>query len=176
MTNDLSAVARSAKLDDAIDQVAKQLTHVDEDAALAARIVAALPDRPTWFGWLIGSWTPRFAMIALIIATGVFLNRAPKSVASIPGTLIAGSFAPVTFVASVNPEPPRTMPLEHLERVKPLEPLDVEKPDHQFSLPSLASVAALSMKSLSPDALPEEGALSIAPLAIADLALDPVQR
>jgi hypothetical protein len=160
------------ELDRAIDHVAKRLTHVEDDEALAARIVGSLPERRRGSWWLVGPAFAALATIAIVIGAGLFPHRSPNEVAPIPGTPIAIISTPTTVVASMDSEPVRTKRVEPLERVERLEPL-VEKPDHEFSLPSLASVAALSMKSLSPDALPEEAALSIAPIVLSDLALDP---
>src|SRR5262245_52530179 len=61
-------------LDDVIDRVSARLTHVDEDPLFAARVIASLPERVTWFGWLTHSWAPRLAMIAIVAGAAVLWN------------------------------------------------------------------------------------------------------
>jgi hypothetical protein len=160
--------AQILDLDRAIDHVATQLTYVEDDAALAARIVASLPIHPAGFRWFISSWTFRFALIASIVIGSVLLNRSEKTSAPIP----ASSFAATRFVAAVHSEPIRTKPLEHVERLKFVEPVGA-KPDHERSLPPLESVAALSVDSVAPPAIPDEAPLTVAPLTIEPLVLDP---
>ena len=55
-------------LDEAIDQVAKRMTHVAEDDSLAARIANALPERSAWsVRWLM----PRLAITAGLAALAI---------------------------------------------------------------------------------------------------------
>ena len=155
-------------VDEAIDHVAKRLTHVEEDAQFASRIVAALPERVTWFGWLTQSWAPRLAMMA-IVASGAVLWSGRQSTTEVSPA--AAPLASVTnsnwpqLVASINPAPGtpgtpgtlETKPLEPVEPLEPLEPFD--------GLPSLA------LADVAPEALPVEGSLAVPSIVIADLPL-----
>lgn len=160
-------------LDAAIDHVAKRLTHVDDEAQFASRIVSALPERITWFGWLMHSWAPRLAM-AVIIAAGAALwgGRSTTEVAP----LASASPLPVTALASaVIParaepmEPVRTMPLEPMELLEPVEPLASR--DHERSLAPARAPAALEIVSIAAGDVIAEDALDVAPLQIAELPL-----
>lgn len=154
-------------LDRAIDSVAKRLTHVEDDAQFAARIVSSLPEGQTWIGWLTTSWAPRVAVLAIAAATSVVLiNRDPLPVT---GNVLASSRS--TIHAELRPivkpsqplEPPlRTKPLEPLE---PLELLEPQVGDHEYSLP------ALGVEALPPMNLPVDASIELAPLAIGDLPL-----
>lgn len=151
-------------LDLAIDVVAKRLTHVEDDQIFAAKIVAALPEQATSLRWLLTSWAPRLAVIAMAAATSVLLvNRAPQVtepslLPATPALLMSALPSAAEPLALGNLG---TQPLEPLERLEPLEPTA----DHEFSLPSLdvASLPSLSM--------PEVASIELAPLAIADLPL-----
>ena len=168
------------RMDDAIDQVATRMTRADDnDAALAARIVASLPERVTWFDWLSQSWAPRLALIAIVVTAGWLVTRRDTSSLVKPEDRVARvePMAPVVAPASPveNPEPLEPLapvepnPMEPLEPLEPLEP--VEPRDHEYSLPAITAVAALSLDSLSSERLPEDAPLTVAPLAIADLPL-----
>ena len=170
---DLSGVARSAKedLEKAIDRVAARLTHVDEDASLASRIVAALPARNPWLEWLVHSWAPRLAVVlAIIVASGLMVNRTTMPNSEVPREVVA--MAPTTSPVSVEPEPDRTTPSERLERLEPLEPVEQMMPlDHEFSLPAIPAAAALNIAAPAPESLTVDGPLTIELLEIADLPL-----
>ena len=159
-------------LDDAIDRVAKRLTHVEDDAVFASRVIASLPERTTWFGWLTHAWAPRLAMIAAIVVGAVLWNnrRTTESpVGSEPLASVATVSQPTTFVASVNREllePVRTKPLERLEPLEPMEPMEA------FSgLPSVEAPTALALNDVAPEALVDARVLSVPSLVIADLPL-----
>ena len=130
-------------LDEAIDHVAQRLTSVDEDAQFASRIIAALPERMTWFGWLTHAWAPRLAMMAIVAGTLAFWSTRHT-------TEVAPAVPPLASVANTNwPQlalaarereplvPNRTKPLEPLE---PLEPFE--------DLPSLSVEGALVVPAL----------------------------
>jgi len=55
--------------------------------------------------------------------------------------------------------------------VEPVEPVELAKVDFDRSLAAVAAPGDLAIELLSPESLPAEDALAIAPLAIADLAL-----
>jgi len=63
-----------------------------------------------------------------------------------------------------------------LERLEPLEPVELPKADFEHSLPSIAAVAALQLEVIAPATLPEDATLTLEPLALADLPLtaDPI--
>ena len=158
------------RLDAAIDRVTARLTHVDDDPVFVSRVVFALPERVSWFGWLFHSWAPRLAMIAVVVAAATLVYRsAPSPMAPAGNQPIAASplaHAPAEFAVAVAPAAVRTLPLERLE---PLEPLQPPRSDHEFSLPAVDGPVALGIAPLEPKDLPAEEALSLAPLAIADL-------
>lgn len=159
-------------LDQAIDRVAKRLTHVGDDPHFSERVVTALPGQATWFGWLTQSWAPRLAMVAIVAGTAAFWNA--RHVTEV--TPAQPPLASVAYVdwsqlvgAAVAREPlalVRTMPLERLE---PLEPL--ARLDHERSLPSIEAPSAVEIAALSAGDLPAESALSLAPIVITDLPL-----
>lgn len=156
-------------LDDAIDRVAKRLTHVEDDAVFASRVIASLPERATWFGWLTQSWAPRLAMIAVIVVAAVLWNnrRTTESpMASEPLASVATVSQPTMLVASATRErlePVRTKRLERLEPVEPLEPFN--------GLPSVEAPKALALNDVAPEALVDARVLSVPSLVIADLPL-----
>src|SRR5436190_5678542 len=163
------------RLEDAIDQVSAQMTRVAENDAFAARILASLPERSTWFGWLMHSWAPRLAMIAIVVTVGiVWGNRRPRPIPPVASPLASRATVsrPTVLVAAIRElEPNRTKPVEPLEPVEPVEPLELASVDHDRSLPSIAAVATLSIEPLAPVSLPEDTPLTVTPLAIAELPL-----
>ena len=60
------------RLDDAIDRVTARMTAVEEDAALAGRIVSSLPERSVWLPQV---WIARLAMGALAALAVVVVLR-----------------------------------------------------------------------------------------------------
>lgn len=155
-------------LDESIDHVAKRLTHVDEDAQFTARVIASLPERATWFGWLTQSWAPRLAMMAIVAGTIAFWSQRHTTDVA-PSAQPLASVANVSWpqlVASVEREPlapNRTMPLEPVEPLEPLEPFE--------GLPSVVAPKALALNDVVPEALPVEGSLALPSLVIAELPL-----
>ena len=159
------------RLDEAIDHVVARMVHVEENDVLATQIVNALPERASWFGWLFHSWAPRLAMVAMVIAAGiVWGNRTPATIPQLnPLASTLTAIEPVALVATVREaEPSRTMPLEPVERLEPMEPSRI---DFERSLPAIAAVASLNLDSLAPDALPASEGLMLESLVIADLPL-----
>jgi hypothetical protein len=156
-------------LESAIDAVARELTRVDHDPQFTSRIVAALPERVTWFGWLTHSWAPRLAMIAIVATAAVVWNsrRATEvTVSPLPAASVAPAVEFVTAVRSANPErltPVRTTPLEP---VVPMEHLEAFQ-----GLPSVEAPGVLALTDLTPAELPAQGSIDLAPLVIAELAL-----
>lgn len=163
--------ASADRLDEAIDRVAKQWTRVDNDAQFAQRIVAALPDRRTWFGWLTQSWVPRLALIAIVAMAAVLFNGRQRTselpAAAQPIGVVAYAPAGVEPLEPLEPVEPlapvRTMPLEPLEPMEPLEPF--------AGLPSIAAPAALATTGIAPEALPLDDSLSVPALVIDELPL-----
>lgn len=163
-------------LDRAIDHVAARLTHVEDDAQFASRIVAALPERLTWFGWLMQSWAPRLAMTA-IIAGSLVLWASRRTTDITPTAQPLASVSDTSWpqlVAAISPEPRirgaigaagpvRTQPLERLERTEPLEAFD--------GLPPVAAPKALAVVDIAPEAIGVEAALRVPSLSVADLPL-----
>jgi len=157
------------RLDESIDHVARHMVRVADNDALASRIINALPERVTWFGWLTHSWAPRLAIVAILVTAGIVWNTG-RSQPITPSPLLMASApaisTPTTFMAAVRElEPNRTKPLE------PLEPLEPSRSDFDRSLPAIASMKTLEFDSLAPVSLPEDAPLTLLPLAIEDLPL-----
>jgi hypothetical protein len=170
-------------LDRAIDRVAAQLTHVDDDPGLASRIADSLPERQTWQGWLSHSWVPRLAALAVIVTASVLWSeREPDPARSIAPPIASvervGTHAGVMFAATIEPlgtqplEPVGTQRLEPVEPLEPVDPSDLRRAaDFDRSLPPIEAVAALELDSLMPAGLPEDAPLTVEPLATVDLPL-----
>jgi hypothetical protein len=158
-------------LDEAIDVIAKQLSHVEDDPQFASRIVMALPERVTWFGWLMQSWAPRLAMVAVLVgAVIVWGNRSSEDVRSVEALASSQPMkTPVALTAGVRTVEPRRTKL--LEPLKPLEPLEPVTADFDRSLEAIAAPEAIVLRSLAPDALPASEGLVLAPLALESLPL-----
>jgi hypothetical protein len=162
---------KSFDLDTAIDLVAKQLSHVEDDPQFASRIVTALPERVTWFGWLMHSWAPRLAMVAIVIGAAiVWGNRSSEHVSTVEALASSQPMqTPVALTAGVRTfEPQRTKPLDPLE---PLEPLEPATADFERSLAAVPALEEIGIAALAPRDLPAESSITIAPLAIPELAL-----
>jgi hypothetical protein len=159
-------------LDDAIDQVARQMTHVDDDAQFASRIVASLPERPNWFGWVTHSWVPGLAMIAIVVGAAALWNARHT-------TAVAPASQPIAGVQPIQPPSPVAQPIapERVARVepvrtKPVEPLELMEPLEPFEgLPPVNAPASVEIASLTAGDVPSEDALSVPSLVIADLPL-----
>ena len=154
--------------DDAIDHVAKRMTHVDDDEQFTARIVASLPERSNWFGWLTHSWAPGLAMIAIVVGAVALWNVRHTTEVAPASQPIAGvqlMQPQAQFAAAIEPAP-----LEPV-RTKPLEPWNPGTVEPFVGLPSIAAPNALAMNDVAPKALPSEDALSLPSLVIADLPL-----
>ncbi len=174
---DLSAVARSAKvdrLDESIDAVAARLTKVAEDDALAFRIVSSLPERRAGLTWMLSGWAPRLAMVAAIVAAGIVWGSRDQATTPHVDPLASTRIAPepIGLLAAVREaEPIRTMRGEALEPLQPLESLEPSRVDFDRSLPSIETAASLEFDSLAPDVLPQSEGLVLESLVIADLPL-----
>ena len=170
MKPEKTQMAQTDGLDQAIDQVAARLTHVDDSPEFAMRIVASLPERITWFGWLSHSWVPRLAMLAAVVIGGVLWMRREPVVKDAP-VLVASAPAVAARIEPVVPvEPVRIKPDEPVEPVAPEVLVQLAKADHEYSLPPVAAPKEIGVEALAPADLPSES-LGIAPLAIADLPL-----
>ena len=158
----------STRLDEAIDQVAKRLTHVDDDAQFTSRVVAALPGRLTWFGWLTHSWAPRLAMMAIVAGSLLFWSarrttEVPPSaspLASVSNTnwpqLVAVAVRrPVALLG--------TAPQQHGAALEDVEPF--------HGIPSVEAPVSVDIAALDTSALPTTDSLVVAPLVVADLPL-----
>ena len=159
------------RLDDAIDRVAARMTNVEEDAALAGRIVAALPERSAWSG---AGWMPRLAVGALAALTVAVVLRpfydGSTDVLRTEGAerAVWRSHEPASNDRRTTVEPPvivRRTPVEHPSNDRRTIS------DHEFSLPSIPAPEALIVDSMAPEALAGADALELASLVIADLPL-----
>ena len=167
-------------LDAAIDHVTARMVQVSEDANLTQRIVAALPERASWFRWLI----PQFAALAaLAIAAVVWTTRDAATPSLLPSADVAGLAGMPGTVAAAPATAVRTMPLEsasarnisgELRRNRHLEPLEPVEPlagDHERSLPAIDAMTVLAVRDVLPDELPARPALRLEPIEITDLPL-----
>ena len=168
-THELSAEARSAKvdrLDTAIDHVASLMVAVPDGGEMTLRIGSALPERTSRLRWLI----PQFAAIGVTVIVALVWttrNESTSEIAMLPssaGTSMIGLASPVA--ANEPGTPLRTMPLERLELLERLEPLEG---DHERALLPIEAVAALVVPSMSPIEIPATELLTIAPIAVSDL-------
>jgi hypothetical protein len=154
------------RLDFAIDHVASRMVAVPDDGEMTLRIVSALPERTSRLRWLM----PQLAAIgAIVIAALVWTTRNESSreiamLPSSPGTSMIGLANPIAAAAPGTAL--RTMPLERLELLERLEPLEG---DHERSLLPIEAVAALVVPSMSPVEIPATELLTIAPIAVSDL-------
>ena len=163
----------SDRVDDAIDQVAARMTRVDDDAELAARIIASLPERSGWsLGWLL----PRLAITAAVglaaatVVLRTFDDRSTTVLRTFEGRSTDVQLAVAAPENRTSVEPPLIV------RRTIVEPSSNDRrtigaPDHERSLPSLGTVAMLPFDSLAPASLPEDAPLTLKPLEIADLPL-----
>ena len=97
------------------------------------------------------------------------VNRAVTPTREVPLEFVATTAVRTTLPVSVEPEPNRTTPLEHLERLEPVEPM--ASPDHEFSLPAIATAAAVNLDTLTEANLAVDVPLRVESLEIADLPL-----
>ena len=183
--HDTALSLHDTALDDQIDRVAARLTQVDDDPMLAARIVAALPDRSPWRGWLLTSWAPRLAALALIVIGALVWSRAsvtpatdaPLTVANAPLAPAGKAHPDGKGLADGNQLPDGNLPPgRNLPRGGHLLPPDenliaASNADLEFGLPAIAAVAALDVDALAPADLPEDGPLTIESLEIEALPL-----
>ena len=158
-------------LDAAIDHVAARMVAVPDDGELALRIVTALPERTSRLRWLI----PQLAAIgAIVVAALIWTTR--NNTAPALGTL-PSEVAPIVGLASaVTENEPgtvsRTLPLEHMESLEPMEPVvQTAGVDHERALSPIEAVSALVVTDVAPSELPETPALELAPIEITDLPL-----
>lgn len=159
-------------LDEAIDRVAQRLTHVDDDAQFASRVIASLPERSTWFGWLTHSWVAGLAMIAIIVAASLLWSR--RHTAAVPTdpqllVSIATVLQPSAFVSPVSRARVAPVSTHTLGRRKALPPLAPLEPF--VGLPPVEAPRALAISDVAPDALPDARMLRVPSLVIADLPL-----
>lgn len=165
---------KACDLDTAIEAVAKQLTQVEHDPHLSARIAASLPERSSWsLGW----WAPRLAMIALVVAAGLVWANRGLEVPPPPVVLTGGpAFVPTKFPTEVLPDVPVTVassnPRQNDRRNDPWnDRRNDRRNDFEHSLPSIPDVAPLELDAIVPASLPQDGLLTVEPLSIEDLPL-----
>ncbi len=158
------------RLDDAIDRIAARMTNVEDDAALAGRIVAALPERSarSW-RWLM----PRlavgtFAALTVAVVLRPFYDGSTDVLRTEGANVPLAIAEPASNDRRTIVEPPvivRRTPVEHPSNDRRTIS------DHEFSLPSIPAPEALIVDSMAPEALAGADALELASLVIADLPL-----
>ena len=161
--SDLSAEARSAK----VDAVAKQMVDARDDAQFAARIAARLPARRVRFNWL----NPQLSGAAAIaFAVVLWFTRATPAPP-------ASTIAMVPLRAAVDAvEPFRAELVAHMEPgtglVEPVEPMEPMEPvDHERALPAAPAPGVITLGDLAPRELPALGTLTLDPLEVGELPL-----
>ena len=150
-------------LDGAIDQVAQRLTRVDEDAQFASRIIAALPERMTWFGWLTHAWAPRLAMMAIVAGTLVFWSTrhtTDVTPAAQPLASVANTNWPQLASAARRREPLAANSSKPLEAVAPMEPVE-----------PFGGLPSLALADVAPAPLHVEDVLAVPALELVELPL-----
>ena len=167
--SDLSAEARSAK----VDEVATQMVEVRADAEFATRIVSSLPERRSRLFWLI----PQLGAAAVVVvAVVVWLNReapvpAETTIAMVPLR------APVDAIEPFRPTDSafarrQSGGLRRDRLVRPTVPDDIAVPvDHERALPAVEAPGVLAMSDLAPRELPAFEPLMLQPLEIGELPL-----
>jgi hypothetical protein len=156
------------RLDAAIDHVAARMVAVPGDDEMTVRIVSALPQRTPGLRW----WVPQLAAIgAIVLAALVWTTR--QSIPLVVTPLPSSEVAPMIELASAVAREPgtavRTVPLEPLEHLEPVERLDVVSIDHERSLAPIEAAAALVVPPLAPTEIPATELLAIAPIEVGAL-------
>ena len=162
------------RLDETIELVSARMTAVEADAALALRIVRSLPERSVW---LPRVWISRFAMGALAtLAVIVVLRTFDGGSTNVLRTNNDRSTeVPRSFDGGSTKEPAPVVPdrrtiVERSLNVRRTA-VEIERPDHERSLPAIEAVAALAVDALTSSELASEPAVELEPLVIADLPL-----
>lgn len=166
------------QLDEAINVIAARMTNVEEDAALAARIANALPERSRWLPY---GWLPRFAVGALATIAIIVVLRPFDEGSPVVGPAKAGHHtasvtpaeAGIAVVAPAEVGQRRVGVESAFRRTKGPQGMAVavESPDHERSLEALDAPKALALSSLAPLDLASEEPLEVESLAIAALPL-----
>ncbi len=163
------------RLDDAIDHVAARMTSVKEDAAFASRIADALPERRTGLRWMLAGWAPRLAALAFAIT--VVLRTFDEGSTMVLRVFDEGS-TPVLRTEDVTlPSAPTAVePSSNTRRtiVEPSSnarrtPTEAERPDHERSLAPIEVPGALSLEPLALGEMALQPALELEPLVMTDL-------
>jgi len=158
--------------DEAIDIVAARMTNVEKDAALAARIANALPERSNWFPRV---WMTRLALGALATLAVVVVLR-PFDGGSTKVLRTEGANAALAILEFPSNDRRTLVEPSVIVRRTTVEPSSndrrtISEGDHEFSLAPIDAPGALSLTALTPSQLALEPALMLAPLEIADLSL-----
>ena len=172
------------QLDQAIDQVAAQLTRVEHDDVLSQRILASLPDRSPW---LWHSWIPRLALTAMLAIAAAYAVLRPFDERS---TTVLQTFdeRSTTVLRTENADLPvvelRVAASQTIverswnDRRTTVEPPSNDRGtavDFERSLAAIAALSALTLTPVATSDLPAESGLVVEPLAIADLPLEPLK-
>ena len=154
-------------LDDAIDQVAKRMTHVEDAATLSARIAGSLPDRRRRSWWILAPALAAIGIAIIVLRTFDGGSTAVLRTEKTMRPLVASSALVAT--ARISYGEPRL----NLRRPSVEPPA---RADHERSLPALSELQALAVAGLPPTKPIGDDPLALAPLSIEPLSLDPVQR
>jgi hypothetical protein len=167
---DLSTEARSAKVDTAIDLVAAAMVTAPDNPELMTRIVSALPERSSRFGWLI----PQFVAIgAIVIAGMVWTSRSDRqpAIATLPSAGAPEISGLASAVAAHAPVVAVSAPLEHLEGLERMESTVPVGSDFDRALPFIEVASSLSVADVRPSDIAEPATIDLESIAIADLEL-----
>jgi hypothetical protein len=159
------------KLDTAIDQVAASMVNAPDNPELMMRIVSALPERRSRFGWLV----PQLAAIgAIVLAAIVWTTRSntESPMAPLPSVTVPGMNRLASTVAAHDPGiAVRAAAREPMERLMRMEPTIPVASDFDRSLPAIAVASSLAVADARTSDIAEPAAIGLASIEIADLKL-----
>ncbi len=155
------------RLDAAIDHTAARMVAVTDDPDMVTRIVSALPERPSRFGWLI----PQLAAIgAMVIAAIVWTTRGDTpSIAALLSSDFPGMTGLATTAAAHRPRiAVGAAPVPRVEELTLQERLTA---DFDRSLPAIEVASSLSVADVQTRDIAMPAAIGLASIDIADLKL-----
>ncbi len=161
-------------LDAAIDRVAARMVALPDDGEMTLRIVSALPERSSRLRWLMPQFAAIGALALAALAITVVLRTFDDRSTTVLRSAVLRSPAVELATAAVEHRTTRE-PASNVRRTfaapSQNDRRTTDVPDHERSLPAIAAIRSLDFDSLAPVSLPEDAALTLEPLVIADLPL-----